>query len=81
MTTQRIEQEQTKGRCRTCKRAYQWKPGPTRRLVAMRCPNCAGPLQRTSHQYQYGFRELPTEVADMIAAGIYDDYGTGSWAR
>ena len=71
----------TKGRCWTCKRAYQWKPGKTRQLVSMYCPKCAGPLQRTTHLYRGAFRTIPTEVADLIAARVYDDYGTGAWAR
>jgi predicted amidophosphoribosyltransferase len=72
---------QTKGRCWTCQRAYEWPAGRTRRLVSMRCPKCAGPLQKTSHQYRGAFRPLPAVVADMIAAGVYDDFGAGAWKR
>lgn len=71
----------TKGRCRTCKRGYEWPAGRTRQLVRMYCPKCAGPLQRTTHQYQGAFRPIPAEVADLIAAGVYDDFGTGAWTR
>ena len=74
-----MAQQMTKGRCWDCKRAYEWKPGKSRQLVSMRCPKCAGPLQRTSHQYQYGFRLIPTEVAELIAARLFDDYGVGAF--
>jgi DNA-directed RNA polymerase subunit RPC12/RpoP len=79
MTRREETENWTKGRCWTCKRAYKWWPGKARRLVSMRCPKCGHHLERTSHLYQYGFRELPTEVADLIAAGVYDDYGAGAW--
>jgi hypothetical protein len=69
----------TKGRCWTCKRAYQWQAGPKRRLVSMYCPKCAGPLQRTTHLYQGAFRTLPVAVADLIAARVFDDYGVGAY--
>lgn len=72
---------ETQGRCWPCGRAYKWKAGPRRRLVTMRCPRCAGPLSRTTHLYRSAFRTLPTEVADLIAAGVFDDFGTGAWRR
>lgn len=66
---------QTIGRCHTCKAGWTWRTGRFRRLVTMRCPRCAGPLSATTHLYQGRFRPVPLEVADLICAGIYDDWG------
>lgn len=71
----------TRGRCHDCRRAFEWKAGKSRQLVKMRCPKCAGPLDRTSHQYQGNFRPIPSETAEFIAAGVFDDFGIGAWAR
>lgn len=44
----------TQGKCEKCQMAFTWKAGRGKRLADVRCPNCKGPLARTSDAYKRG---------------------------